>query len=74
MASDVEEYPRTGMDIGGITFGSGWSCCADRPAKVLTFDCGGMWAVCNGCSSAVATRQISDLPMALVNTYRRIKG
>lgn len=59
-----------GVVINGVTFGSGWNCCKENPAKVMTFDDGGKWAVCISCSHTVSPKRISDLPAEDIRTYK----
>lgn len=58
--SEPVEYPEGTVIKNGVVFFSGWQCCKARPAKVMTFDDGGKWAVCLSCASTVSPRRISD--------------
>jgi hypothetical protein len=59
-----------GVEINGVTFGSGWNCCKENPAKVMTFDDGGKWAVCESCSHTVSPKRISELPAEDIKAYK----
>lgn len=59
-----------GVEINGVTFGTGWNCCTENPAKVLTFDDGGKWAVCVACSHTVSPKRISELPAEDIRAYK----
>lgn len=66
---EMADAPK-GVVINGVTFGSGWNCCKDNPAKVMTFDDGGKWAVCKACASTVSPKRISELPAEDIRTYK----
>jgi hypothetical protein len=48
-----------------IQFGTGWNCCAARPAKVIVFSNGARWAVCKSCAS-MYTGEVQELPSELI--------
>lgn len=43
----------------GVKFNSGWDCCKNNPAAVMTFDDGAKWAVCKKCAGTVSPKRIS---------------
>jgi hypothetical protein len=60
-AQDVAWAVWASMTDTDIEYGTGWNCCAAKPAKVIVFDNGARWAVCAGCASRYPG-EVQELP------------